>query len=808
MKVKILCGMLIGTLAWAGAATGATYTDAATNYAAGWTNGVNGGTGFGAWSIETDNGGTGWAGCGIWNSAGAGLLMGEAFGYVGKVGHVTIDRNFTQAMNVNDSFALDFGVNWDSDIGNKGFSLFANGVEVINVNHGGFPGPLTLNGANAITNYGTNTMRWTFTQVAADQIGVHATGRNGVETFSTTVTVANGYGYIGAMRFYSSGLAADAPDQRQSYFDNLTLIEEGTPPPEPTTLTLNASIWNPATLGDLAFELARQGAVSNDITLTSDNTNAVVVPASASFVDGSNTVSFTGSVVSLVAGDATIYATDLVSGARAEYTVRPVVPVLTISGPATLGALGATNYTLTRTASVGTNVVFSSSNTNVLTVAADLNFGAGEVVATFGAEAVAYGAATIVASNPATGTWTTYDVTVAAPSLTIFGLSRSWAGGDETYRVIRTGVVGDVVHLASSDVGAMTVPSTVNFLPGENVAVFEASALAAGTTVLTATNAEAAAAPVTVEVSTAPDFLAYDDASLYGGSWTTAPAHVSGFPAWTETLTPEVAGSFRGSFIGTSTVAPINESGATFGLYANYVGDAPATLPEAKLNRLFPAAMATGQTFSVDVGYDWSGGTKGFKLKGDYEGTAYDRFELFNSGANVWSCKFDGNDATIVPIWNGYVNGGFIGRVQVTCTAPNVFTVSVLREGEAAPIVMADVALSGVIDQVEFYDYNGGQGEAENFNFNRMWLTKAPGVASNPPIASITFIPATGNFTFEVPAGYTLATVYGADNALVGGDWNWLPLVLDTDYTVSGGVVTILTDAAARKIIRIGLTAD
>ena len=279
---KMLGGWMIGLLAVAGGVQAAEYTDAATNYpGGGWTNGANGGTGFGAWSIVADGGEGGWAGCGIWDSAGAGLLMGEAFGYVGKVGYVNIDRAFAQALNVADRFALDFGVNWDSDGGNKGFSLFANGVEVINVNHGSYPGEITLNGAPAITNYGTNTMRWTFTQEAADGIAVHATGRDGSETFSSTVTVANGYGYLGAMRFYSSGLAADAPDQRQSYFDNLTLEQEGTPPPEPVSLRFVEGTWNPETTGVYSYTLERQGAVGDEIVVTSLNPDAVLAPTNA-----------------------------------------------------------------------------------------------------------------------------------------------------------------------------------------------------------------------------------------------------------------------------------------------------------------------------------------------------------------------------------------------------------------------------------------------------------------------------------------------------------------------------------------------
>ena len=76
------------------------------------------------------------------------------------------------------------------------------------------------------------------------------------------------------------------------------------------------------------------------------------------------------------------------------------------------------------------------------------------------------------------------------------------------------------------------------------------------------------------------------------------------------------------------------------------------------------------------------------------------------------------------------------------------------------------------------------------------------------PIGQITFNPATGDFSFALPAGYGVGSVYGADCQLVGGDWDWQLLEPETDYTVAGGVVTIVGDAAQRRIIRIGWVAD
>ncbi len=72
-------------------------------------------------------------------------------------------------------------------------------------------------------------------------------------------------------------------------------------------------------------------------------------------------------------------------------------------------------------------------------------------------------------------------------------------------------------------------------------------------------------------------------------------------------------------------------------------------------------------------------------------------------------------------------------------------------------------------------------------------------------IPPITFIPATGNFTFGVPAGFELNSVRGADTALTGQAWVWSNLTPTVHYTVSGTNVTILSIPQSRKIIQIGV---
>ena len=92
----------------------------------------------------------------------------------------------------------------------------------------------------------------------------------------------------------------------------------------------------------------------------------------------------------------------------------------------------------------------------------------------------------------------------------------------------------------------------------------------------------------------------------------------------------------------------------------------------------------------------------------------------------------------------------------------------------------------------------------------QIWFPDPP-PTNSPAIRNIDFDPEAAGFTFSLPYSYSLHAVYGADAVLPTGDWNWQPLTEGTDYTVTNGVVTLLTTGAGvapRNMIRIGLHHD
>jgi len=227
-------------------------SDNAGNYGAVWTNGANGGTGFGAWTVTSSTNTNAFAGAFIGNPTNAGITTNAVFGaqafglYANPEAtgvFVNTDRTFP-FLQVGQTFSFQWAVNFDSGSGggNKGFNVYSGGTggtQIANVNQGGFPGDITLSGSNAITNYGTAPMTWSFTRTAPNNLLVTSTPRDGSTNiaYSTNITISAA---PDAIRWYAANLSATDKDQRQPYFNNLQ-IAGPTPVTNQVTFTVNMS---------------------------------------------------------------------------------------------------------------------------------------------------------------------------------------------------------------------------------------------------------------------------------------------------------------------------------------------------------------------------------------------------------------------------------------------------------------------------------------------------------------------------------------------------------------------------------------
>jgi len=253
-------------------------SDNAGNYGAVWTNGANGGTGFGAWVI-TSSGGTntntpGFAGALIGNPSSAdisGMATNSFFLYANPTGSGAVanaERNINVPLAVGQTLSFQWGINYDSgNSGNKGFNLIANGGEIVNVNNAGSD-IITLNGTNIGSGYGTAAMNWNFTRTAANTIMVVANKRDGSGTYSNNIAVANGA--VGALKFYASDMQSG--DQAQPYFNNLQIAG---PAPVTNQVTFTVNMAYQASQGLFSTNNSDTVQVLGDFNNWNTNSNSM-----------------------------------------------------------------------------------------------------------------------------------------------------------------------------------------------------------------------------------------------------------------------------------------------------------------------------------------------------------------------------------------------------------------------------------------------------------------------------------------------------------------------------------------------------
>jgi len=203
--------------------------DASSNYAGSWTNGSTAGSGFGAWQILA-NSGTGQAEAFIGDPT-VSLVEGmgtTAFGLRANPeasgANVWAWRALQRPLAVGEALSFDWGINWDSNNGSKGFVITSGSASLLYVSQNGYPGPIFLwhgnNFADTGLPYGTRPMRWTFRQIDATTLSITATGRSG----GTNVAYATNIPVVGAVDSFWWFADQMEPDpKRVSYYDNLQI---------------------------------------------------------------------------------------------------------------------------------------------------------------------------------------------------------------------------------------------------------------------------------------------------------------------------------------------------------------------------------------------------------------------------------------------------------------------------------------------------------------------------------------------------------------------------------------------------------
>lgn len=221
--------------------------------------------------------------------------------------------------------------------------------------------------------------------------------------------------------------------------------------------------------------------------------------------------------------------------------------------------------------------------------------------------------------------------------------------------------------------------------------------------------------------------LVINDSAANYTSWgsslnnaTTAAASGSGVAGWTFHNTASGNGSQNGSFLGGSAQSGqsqnINTGGKAFGLYANsgQTADAVASFGSGNV-------LQSGQHLLVNLQYNsiQSGGTVGLSLQN-------------SSGQNVVELYFvGGNSFFVVNPWSSSSSSAPFTTSFGYTSAPLAVDFSI---GSGSSWSMAlngttvdtGSSLWDSINQIRFFDFNGGSGGGNNFYFNSLQVVPEP----------------------------------------------------------------------------------
>jgi hypothetical protein len=324
------------------------------NYPGGsWTDGANGGSGFGAWTISRSNNGTTfWAGTFIGNpsvtgdqdpSKNVGItgLGTNAFGLYANPNNssafVQADRAFSNGTLSNgNTLSLKWAFNWDSGSGgNKGFNLYTGGTnktEIININNAG-SSAITLNGTDVGFGYGTAAMTWTFSQISSNTLRISANSRDGSGVrFTTNIQVS---GAPDSFRLYAS--AMEAGDARQSYFNDFSISNT------PAGLDINPPTIALANNVNKVTWVALNSSVSvstNDVTVQeSEGSVTVTVSPTNVVTTNANTTTITYTATDAAGYRASVQRVVVVgnAGSNAFYSTYPVSRTINTLSSDTVG---------------------------------------------------------------------------------------------------------------------------------------------------------------------------------------------------------------------------------------------------------------------------------------------------------------------------------------------------------------------------------------------------------------------------------------------------------------------------------------
>ena len=392
---------------------------------------------------------------------------------------------------------------------------------------------------------------------------------------------------------------------------------------------------------------------------------------------------------------------------------------------------------------------------------------------------------------------TSYDFTVPEAGATLSGPTSIRVGVPTTYTLdvtLPSGMTDSLGLEAEGTAKVVIEPDTARELEASGTLDFTVTAVGPGTVTLTPFDTEGLSFnELVVTVSEAPDYddyIAYDDASLYDVgdlNYASVGEGTEKFLPWDEVYkNADGESTFAGAVVVTAAPdASALTEGQAFALYANGADGA-----EIQLRRQFANALSDGQAFSVVVSPNYRDGTKGLKFMGVWEGEWYPRAEFFYNNDGYFY-KLDGDENATSLEWD-------YGTDAITITLMKAadgsgYTLSFAR-GDDIVVKEGITSFAGTVDAVQFYSWQGGNGDENNLVFNSLAIEQVEEPIVQRAIgwaAGVWNPDAAGEYNFAISAttediGEVALSVTPAEGALsLSTDTVDLTGVTEASFTVS-----------------------
>ena len=665
MKRKWLGLALAAVMACAGAATQSTADvlaeDSAANYTAEtFVSGANLGSGFGAWEfwnaapiLADSTAGV----CGDINSENGVSFRFAQDGVDDHWGYCNGYRGF-DALNPGDVLTFRFTCAYCG--GNRGLDLFANGGhsdddKIANVINLSGDNEYSVNGVVIANNWAPHAVSEVTVSQLEDGIEIaikRTSTEEGVEDleYSTKVETSSRLTGIG---LYAGGWDwNDGVDVENYAFYVNDLKIEGVPPAD--TLKLEGPWAVTKASAELEFTLTRKSTDGDlEVALTSSYPEFAAVPDTVTIPDGASSVTFV--VTAAVQGNGNVAAIKASAEGIAGDSFEVKGPSYSCN-PWDEGVEDPWNVDVdeARTFYVDSPffedagfdnslVTVASSDESVIGIASKQDWAQGEngMYAAWTVTGIGGGKATaqvLFAGIP----MTEYGFTVPQAGATLSGPTSLRVGNEATYTLAVTlagDIESDTFQLVADNEDLVSIdPADAQELTESGTLEFKVTALAEGDVTLSVIDdkgLDADIAPITVSITEAPDYsdyVAYDDASLYSDSFdfSATGEGTEGFNAWYEHPDKHSA-EFGGAIITTADggFPAILSDGSAFAIYAN------GSNPDYAIVRPFVNDLQPGQKASIEFAVPQEGGSRYIQFARIWEGTPYNRFEIWASGGKV-----------------------------------------------------------------------------------------------------------------------------------------------------------------------------